>query len=127
STHHCSDPHLSFSPKLLRIILPATLTTTDRGTKRSASTITRLLKPDTTCPLPRPSAFIAVSTTSSAVWAARAGGLCPCAASKKLVSVTPGHKANTSMPYGRFSSQMASENESTKAFVAAYVAINGTG
>src|SRR5881394_964493 len=97
-----------------------------RGTTRSASTAIKFVQPEITELLRRFRARSAVSTTSSGVCEVRAGGRCMREASKKFVSVTPGHNAITSIPYGRFSSHKLSENDSTKAFVAAYVAMKGT-
>src|SRR5690348_4409902 len=81
---------------------------------------------ETTTVLPRASPRNAAFTTSSAVCTVRKGGRSIFDAAKKFVSVTPGHNASTRIPYERFSSDSASENDNTNAFVAAYVAMNGT-
>jgi len=94
---------------------------------RSVSTAKAFAQPQITELLRRFNARKAMSTTSSDVCTTRAGGRFIRAAAKKPVSVTPGHNAITWIPCGRFSSHNASENESTNAFVAAYVAMNGTG
>src|SRR6266403_4535914 len=91
---HCDSSSVgNYSPYLGRSALPATLITTERGRKRSASTMSRLVQPETTLLFCRASPRRAAATTSSAVCAARMGGRSTCAASKKFVSVTPGHKA----------------------------------
>src|ERR1700687_1896436 len=98
---------------------PAMRTTNERGVKRSASIIMKLVQPETILLLRRARPVKAVSTTASGVCDARAEGFWPCAASKKFVLVTPGHSATTVTPNDRFSSHNASENERTKALVAA--------
>src|SRR5437773_3802134 len=111
-------PYEPFSYSL-RNMRPAARTTNERGTKRSASTIKRFAHPETMLLLRAANPLSAVSTTSSGVCDDRAGGLCPRAASKKFVSVTPGQSAITVTPKERFSSHNASENDSTNALVAA--------
>src|SRR5215208_3622256 len=114
-----SNPVKNHSSNRERNALPATLVTNERGTKRSASTVNQLVQPEITVLLCLFNAVRAVSTTSSAVCTVRIGGRSIPATWKKLVSVTPGHNAITWIPCARFSSHNASENESTKAFVAA--------
>src|SRR6185295_14268266 len=98
-----------------------------RGASRSVSTIKKFVQPEITEGLLRLIARNATSTTCSAVCEVRTGGRCIFEASKKLVSVTPGHSAITPIPCGRFSSHKASLNESTNALLAAYVVMYGTG
>ena len=102
---------------------PATRLTIERGTKRSASTTNKLVQPEITTVFFRSNARKAVSTTSSGLCIVRIGGRSIPDASKKLVSVTPGHNAITLIPCRRFSSAIASENDSTNALEAAYVAM----
>src|SRR5262245_57330968 len=98
------------------------------GTSVPARAPIKFVQPDTTFDLFVFTAFIAVSTTSSTVccpftWIGRS----MFDATKKFVFVEPGQRAKILIPYGRFSSAIASENDDTKAFVAAYVAMNGIG
>src|SRR6185503_4420898 len=116
SFRHCCLP---YSSKRERKALPATLVTNERGKNRSASTVRKLVHPEMTVGFSRGNARNAVSTTSSGVCIVRIGGRSIPAASKKFVSVTPGHNAITWTPCTRFSSHNASENDSTNAFVAA--------
>src|SRR5580765_47071 len=101
------------------MIAPTVRKIIERGTNRSVATVSRLGHPEITELFPRFHARKATSTTCADVCDARAGGRFIREASKKPVSVTPGHSAITLIPYGRFSSQSASEKESTNALVAA--------
>src|SRR6266403_3908744 len=65
-----------FPPDLLRRAIPATRKTSERGARRSLSTIMKLLQPEITELLPRARARRAVSTTASGVCTTRAGGFC---------------------------------------------------
>src|SRR4029079_9929496 len=89
---HCCLP---YSSKRERKALPATLVTNEREKKRSASTVNQLVHPEMTVGFSRGNARSAVSTTSSGVWIVRIGGRSIPEASKKFVSVTPGHNAIT--------------------------------
>jgi hypothetical protein len=67
----------------------------DRGKNRSANMVRRLGQPEMITLFFRFNPRIAVSTTSSGDCDPRMGGRSILAASKKFVSVTPGHKAIT--------------------------------
>src|SRR6476469_7021447 len=116
--HYSNRPRKAF---------PAIFNTTDLGKNRSANTVKRFGQPETITLFFRFKPRMAVSTTSSGVCDPRIGGRSILAASKKFVSVTPGHRAITWIPKALFSSESASENERTNALFAAYVAIKGTG
>jgi len=98
------------------------------GTILTSTETTKFTKPDTILVRELRTPRIAVSTTSADVcWPLICTGLSIFAAAKKLVLVEPGQSAIILIPNGRFSSAMASENEVTNAFVAAYVAKKGIG
>ena len=119
----CKSCLTTYSSNRDRKAFPATFVTSDRGTKRSASTVNQLVQPEITTVFCRARPRNAVSTTSS-------GGLN--SAHRRSIDLrrfekvcfchtrTKRHHMNSMQPV-LFRS--ASENDNTNAFVAAYVAM----